>query len=253
MIRTNRWLLGTLPLLTTLAACESTVPGATGQISFNVGSRQAGVTAGIMAAGDSATDGNGNVLVLNQVELVLRDIEFRRLSHDQCDSVTSADNESCEEVETGPFLVDLPIGGGVEHSFSVAVDSGTFDEVRLRLHKPEDDGDARDQAFLASHPEFEDISVRVTGTFNGTPFTFISDMNADQELGLDPVLTLTESADVSVTLSVDLSTWFRNGLSLVDPAEGNKGGSLEQVVKNNIEASFEAFRDNDRDGHSDDD
>lgn len=250
MTRTN-FLFGLLVSTAALTACDSSAPGGSGQISFNVATRPAGSAAARPAtAPDSLLDGGGNVLVLTGVELVLRDIEFKRQEHDSCDSL-GTDDDGCEEFEAGPVLVDLPMGLGVTHEFSVAVDSGTFDELELRIHKPEDDGDARDQAFLAAHPDLRDVSIRVTGTFNGTAFTFVTDLNADQELTLSPPLTVSGQSDVAVTLMVDVSRWFLSGSLLVDPSLALKGGSLEGLVKNNIEASFAAFADDDRDGHGD--
>jgi hypothetical protein len=250
MTRTNL-LLGLLVFSTALTACDSSAPGGSGQISFNVATRAAGSAATRPAtAPDSLLDGGGNVLVLTSVELVLRDIEFKRQNHDSCDSL-GTDNDGCEKFEAGPVLVDLPLGAGVTHEFSVAVDSGTFDKLELRIHKPEDDGDARDRAFLAAHPDLDHVSIRVTGAFNGTAFTFVTDLNADQELALSPPFTVSGQSDVAVTLMVDISRWFLSGSLLIDPSLALKGGSLEGMVKNNIEGSFAAFNDNDKDGHDD--
>ena len=239
---TRRNLFFGLLSLAAIAACDSSSPNGSGQISFSVASGSSSGAAGpSQAAADSMVDGGGNVLVLTSVELVLRDIEFRRRNQDGCDSLTTASDDDCEGFEGGPVLVDLPLDGGVSHEFSIAVDSGTFDELRLKVHKPEDDGDSRDRAFLVAHPDLEDVSIRVTGTFNGTAFTFESDLNADQEFALTPPMVVSEGADVEVTLMVDLSTWFVSGSALLDPALAVKGGPLEGVVKSNIEASFEAF------------
>ena len=53
---------------------------------------------------------------------------------------------------------------------------------------------------------------------------------------------------------VDIANWFLNagGTALVDPASANKGQPNESVVRDRIEASIEAFRDDDHDGHDDD-
>jgi hypothetical protein len=254
MTRTRFGFFTAITLSSLLGGCESSSPGGSGQVSFNVSSTTT-TPAGARpnAAPDTLTDGGGNVLVLAKVELVLRDIEFKRLNHDACDSIAAGDDDGCEEFDAGPLLIDLPLNGGVEHQFSIAIDSGTYSEIELKLHKPEDDGDSRDRAFLTAHPDLEDVSVRVSGTFNGTAFTFVSDMNADQEFSISPPLVVTGESDVSVTLKVDVTGWFTNGLTLINPALGLKGGAFESQVESNIEASFEAFHDDDRDGHSDDD
>src|SRR5204862_7797339 len=87
--------------------------------------------------------------------------------------------EECEELEAGPILVDLPLGG-LERMFEATVPAGTFDELRFQIHKPSDDGDAADHAFLVAHPDFAGVSIRVKGTFNGTDFTYTSDLNVEQ-------------------------------------------------------------------------
>lgn len=244
--------MGTLALLTALSACDSASPGRDGQVSFNVATRSSAASpAGPALAPDTLVDGGGNVLVLTKVELVLRDIEFERQNHDGCDSVSTGNDDDCEEFEAGPVLIDLPLTGSVNHEFSVSVDTGTFDELKLRVHKPEDDGDAQDQAFIAAHPDLEDISIRVTGTFNGTAFTFTTDLNADEEFNLSPPIVIASQTDVAITLMVDVSSWFLNGVVLIDPTLALKGGPLESIVKNNIEASFDAFNDDDRDGNDD--
>ena len=80
--------VSSLFLAAMLAACDSSAPGAGGQVSFNVAVGSPGSSAG----SDSMVDGSGNVLVLTRVELVLRDIEFERQNRDACDSVTTGDS-----------------------------------------------------------------------------------------------------------------------------------------------------------------
>ncbi|HEY7027779.1 MAG TPA: hypothetical protein VH438_09255 [Gemmatimonadales bacterium] len=253
-----------------LACSEGTGPGNKPQISFNV-STSSGAAANLQSVSDTVVSGT-NTLVLDQVELVLRDIRFKRVNDDACeddqgggivvrpashDGGENGDDgseDACENVNAGPFLLDLPLGSGVEQVFSVAVDTGTFDELRIKLHKPEDDGsDPADVAFLAAHPDFAAISIRATGTWNGTPFTFTSDLDAEQEMQLNPPLVVTDAgANVDVTLKVDVATWFADGTGgLLDPGTAGKGGQNENLVRDNIENSFDAFQDENRDGHDD--
>lgn len=248
-------LLGAMVVATGLAACGDggSGPGNGAQVSFNVATHAVGAApSGLLSAPDTIVDGGGNVLVLTKVELVLREIELKRQNDDACDSLGSGDHDACEEFETGPILLDLPLGVGVSHQFTITADTGTFDEIEFEIHKPEDDGDADDHAFLALHPEFADVSIRVTGTFNGVDFVFITDLNTDEEVSINPPLVVATEGSLDVTLMVDVSSWFLSGAVVVDPALALKGGPMEAVVKDNIEASFEAFHDDNRDGHSDD-
>jgi hypothetical protein len=94
----------------------------------------------------------------------------------------------------------------------------------------------------------------VVGSFNGTPFVFTADLNAQQRLALAQPLVVAEAAtDVGVTIKVDVSNWFSDGAGgLVNPETANKGGPNDSLVKDNIRDSFHAFRDDDRDGEDDD-
>jgi len=209
----------------------------------------------ITTAGDSTVITFGNdTIVLRSAELVLREIELKPIEDAACDTVGGDDG--CEDFETGPVLVSLPLGTtATETMISVNAPPGQYDELEFKIHKP---GDSGDVAFIAAHPDFNGVSIRVTGTYSqaGTrsSFTFTSDLDAEQEVELAPAITISAGAATSVTLRVDVATWFLNaaGTALVDPASANKGQPNEGVVKDRIEASIDAFRDEDHDGHDDD-
>lgn len=191
-----------------------------------------------------------DVLVLNKVELVLREIELERVGgEDGCAAgQNSGEDDECEEVELGPFLVDLPLDGTLTRRLQVAVEAGTYEEVEFEVHKP-DNGDAADLAFVAAHPEFAGVSIRVQGTFNGAPFVFTTDLDVEQEMELSPPLVVTAGASAELTLSVDVRTWFLNaaGTGLVNPATALKGQPNEGIVKENIKQSIDAECEDDGD------
>lgn len=232
--------------LVLLGACsDGLAPTGDGTVSLSVGATRSGPSLSVVA-GDTIRAG-GNTLALERVQIVLREIELKRLDHDACDSI-AGDDDGCEEFETGPLLVELPLDGNVASVLSVAIDSGTYGELEFEIHKPSDD-DQQDLDFLSAHPDFADIAIRVTGTFNGTPFVFETDRNAEQEIDLVPPLVITENTGATnVTLRVDVRTWFMVGGTLVDPQTANKGGVNEGAVTDNVKNSFEAFEDRDRDG-----
>ncbi|MGE5926109.1 MAG: hypothetical protein ACM357_02060 [Gemmatimonadota bacterium] len=197
-----------------------------------------------------------DVIVLQKVELVMREIELEG-SDDICADSAAAPADStsddCNELEFGPMIVELPLDGDVAHAISAQVVAGTYEEIEFKIHRPDDDS-ADDRAFLQAHPDFADVSIRVTGTWNGEPFVYEGQQGYEQEIELSPPLVLADgSADL--TLSVDVGRWFVNatGTGLVDPRLALEGLAFESLVEHNIELSFEAFRDDDRDGHSDDD
>lgn len=185
-----------------------------------------------------------DTLILTRVQLVMRQIELKRSDVTAC---TSSGDPGCEEVEIGPSLVDLPLTPGPEQAFAVELPVGTYDRIDFEVHKV--GSDSADLQFLLQHPGFADVSIRVEGTFNGTAFVFLSDVDEEQEFTLVPELVVSETASRNVTIFVDVNGWFRRADgSLVDPVSANTGGVNESLVSNNIKDSFDAFEDSDRDG-----
>jgi len=209
----------------------------------------------VTTAGDSTVIVLGNdTIILRSVEVVLREIELERVEVADCDSIM--DNDDCEKFETGPVLAALPLGtAATETMITVNAPPGMYDELEFEIHKASSSDDA---AFIAAHPAFNGISIRVTGTYSqaGTrsDFVFTSELDLEQEIVLSPPLTVSEGTPTNVTLRLDVSTWFLNGAgtALVDPATGNKGQANESVVTGHIHDSVDAFHDDDRDGHDDD-
>lgn len=184
----------------------------------------------------------GETLVIDQVELVLKKIELSRVGDD--DSCNGADD--CEEIEAGPLLLDLPLGGGTLRRLQVPVAAGTYDEIEFVIHKP-DDVNAGDRDFLAAHPDLKRVSIRVRGTFNGTPFVYLTDLNVEQEAALSPPLVVGAGASAELTLVVDVRSWFQNAsrTRLVNPLSALKGQPNEGLVKENIKRSIDAEGDDD--------
>jgi hypothetical protein len=225
-------------------------------VNFNVATRPAAAgSASVIAAAtvgtpETFTDAS-NTLVINQVQLVLREIELKRV--EATAACGGSEHDGCEKLELGPLLLDLPLGGagGAARTFSVAVAAGSYDEIEFEIHKPSND-DATDAAFVQAHPDFAGVSVRVDGTFNGQTFSYTSDLNAEEEIELSPPLVTTESAATDLTLFVDLDRWFRDGAgTLVDPATANVGLTNEVLVENNIRGTLRAFEDENHDGTDD--
>ena len=262
-----------------LAACVSNGSGPNagqGRLALSLSSQQPTTTssaADVLQSGDSTVIALGNdSVIVRGVDLVLRKIELKPveaaacegehedgMEHDSAgmeDSTQEAGQENCEEVETGPVLVSLPLGAAATAAMvDVNAPEGQYDRLEFRIHAPK--ADSADLAFLAAHPEFQGVSIRVTGTFSQagtrTDFTFLSDLEASQEVTIDPPISVAAGGSASVTLRFDVSGWFLNatGDALVDPASANAGGPNQALVGENIQRSINAFRDEDHDGHDD--
>lgn len=133
----------------------------------------------VVTAGDTTMIVMGNdTVVIRSVELVLREVELKRVEAEGCDDIVG--NDDCDEFETGSVLVGLPLGTtATETVVSIDAPPGMYDELEFKIHKPEDDS-AADDAFLAANPTFAGISIRVRGTYSqaGTrsDFTYESDL-----------------------------------------------------------------------------
>lgn len=240
-----------------LAACsDAGSPSSNAQVNFNLATKAATAPAAARSMSlatvgtpETFTDGT-NALVINQVQLVLREIELKHADSTAA-SCEDSGHDGCERLELGPVLLDLPLGGagGAARTFSVEVPAGTYREIEFQIHKPSHDEDA---AFVQANPAFDGVSVKVDGTYNGTTFSFTSDLDAKEEIELDPPLVTAESAATDLTLFVDLDRWFRDGTNnLVDPGSGNAGGANETLIENNIKSTLHAFEDENEDGHDD--
>jgi hypothetical protein len=246
-----------------LACSDSNSPDGEGQVQLNIATRTAAPAPilNLSLAPVTFTDGV-NTLVITQIEMVVKELELEGAEVGDCDSeneggddVEAGDEsdgeDGCEEVETAAFLLDLPLDAGAAPVITVAATPGTYDEFEFKVHAPEAEDDSD---FLLVHPDFAGVSIRVQGTWNGTPFVYETDLEAEQEAELEPPLVVADGGTASVTLFIDVATWFRaGGGSLIDPSSANAGQPNEGLVQQNIASSFEAFEDDDHDGGEDDD
>jgi hypothetical protein len=254
-------LAGTVGLI---ACSDSSGPGpGSARLGLMVSTTGTGATAAGFAP-ESVTVGQHR-LVLTKVELVMREIELKRVagssncSQENADDAPAAqgdggskrrDDDDCLEVEIGPLVVDLPLGGGVKRIVSATVDTGTYREVEFKIHRLGSRSD--DQAFLTAHPGLAGLSIRAAGTYDGKPFQFTTGVSAKQETDLSPPLVVAAQGATDLTLQVEVASWFVvGGVGLVDPATAVDGGLNENVVRQNIRRSFKVFEDHDHDGHRD--
>lgn len=201
------------------------------------------------------TPGSTHVLVITRAAVSLSRLGLATTDVAACASEDrSGSDDHCRELKTDPSLIELPVDNSVVSMLSLQIPPGTYQGLEAKIHAVQA-SDAGGSAFLAAHPEFANASVRVEGTFDGTPFVYTGASNAELELQFDPPLTVGD-APTTLTVHVSIDRWFtdRNGV-LIDPATANAGGVNASLVADNIHRSFHAFEDRDRhgdDGHGDD-
>lgn len=249
MRKLEHTLLAPLVVMGLVGCSDGAGPNGGQQVTLSVAT---GLAAPAAASSDSVTSG-GHTLVFDQVELVLREIELKRVfddCHDDSSGSGSSDDD-CEEFATGPILLDLPLGEGPARVVTIEADTGTYREVEFEIHKPEDD--PGDDQFLRDHPDFRKVSIRARGRFDGESFVYQTDLDVEQEYDLVPPLVVGGGTATNVTLVVTIGDWFRVRGVLVNPLQALKGQAFESEVTENIKRSFKVFEDRDRDGRDDDD
>jgi hypothetical protein len=243
-------------LVSAVVACSDATNPQVGKgqnVSLSFAGRVPGA-AGIQSATNIMADSmvitsGANTLVISSVEIVLREVELKRQTTTlDCDS--TAVEDACEEFTLGAMLVNVPLAAGVTTAFTIPIDSGTYTKAEFKIHKP--GNDSVDTAFMAANPTWPaNISIRVTGRYNGVAFSYTTPLDVDQETSFNPELVIDASGTTTnLTLRVDVATWFKkaNG-ALIDPATANTGGANESAVQNNIKNSFKTFEDHDSDGN----
>ncbi len=155
------------------------------------------------------------------------------------------------EVELGPFGIDLSgdqLAGPVTQVFDGQVPPGTYHELEIKICPV----DANRGAFFA---EMNGASVIVDGSVTVgsgegtvvTPFTLsfpiCAELERETKIVVEP-----GGQSANVTLSFDPSAWFAgpNGATL-DPTKPED----QAAIAANVRAAFDAFEDEDRDGHCD--
>ncbi len=259
----RRWLV--VPLLavvvTLATACDSSSSDAGNQatpisIAFTTAAPSGSPA---LLAKRTVTDPNGNEIEFTRIELILEEVEFERASSsDACRSDDDDDDsgddsgDDCEEIEGGPFAVNLPLSGTDPLiAFEADIPVGEWEKVEFEVEPRDDD----DTSLSTNVPVDHSILVEGTWTPSGgapTSFSWTSDLDAEQEIQFSPPLLVTADAPVNVTFRFGIDAWFRNGSgNLIDPTQIDD--DLEEQIEENTETSIEGYRDDDRDGDEDDD
>jgi hypothetical protein len=252
-----------LALVLAAAGCSSpssSDSGPTGRVNLRLSTTPTGGVGGSALTADVTVNQGGDVLVISRVQLVARKIKLEQ-SNGSCPTpvltspdgagrdADSDDTAECPNLRLGPLLLDPPLGEGVQSSFSVDLPAGNYHELDMQIHKPT--SSSSDAAFLAANPDFSGVSIKVTGTFNGAPFTYTTDLTAEVEMEFGTPVVVTEGGTTSLTLQLDVRGWFlaQGGGALLNPITLSQQG--RQRVEQNIRGSFHSFEDENQDGRRD--
>src|SRR5437667_6041646 len=251
-VRGALWLA---PLALTCTACDATSPKTSQPVSLSVTTR--GTSGGSVPAGSGMSAaiqiGSGaNSLSITEAQVVLARIELSTAG--SC--AATGEDDNCAELQLGPTLVDLPVDATTQVMLEdVAIPAGTYSGIQAKLDAVQpDDDEPGVSAFLTAHPDFQGISVKVTGVFTDASstthdFTFTSEIDAEMAMRSDSTVTLA-SRTKNVTNAVDLASWFKDASgAVIDPTDPANAEAIER----NILRSARVFEDDDHNGVDDQD
>lgn len=193
------------------------------------------------AAANALTVSNG--AVVSRIRIVIRDLKLEKAQGNE------ADDSDDDEIKAGPFLLDLQgttlENGAVQKVVDAPFTPGQYKEIKLKVHKP---SSSEDGSVVSSDPAIAEMasknaSIIVDGTFNGAPFSYVTDIEAQQKFEGNVTL----NAGSNITLNVDPSNWFGTAAAPLDPTVA----ANKSAIDNNIRISFRAFHDDNHDGHDD--
>lgn len=249
-----------LAMAATLAACSDSPTGrgsdARVQVRFGVQGAQSSQallqTSGSDQLVITGTNGTLNVtdirLVVAEFELDGDDDVNRCGTDDSGSGGNGSDDDDasddCEDFESGPMFVDLPLTGGPVAIGSGDVPAGVYDEVEFEVEDLDDDEEnpaeaariaALRQQIVSQFPDWpRDASMLVVGSFTPTggtarPFRVFIEAEIEIELGLNPPLTVGEGATGSLDVTLDPQVIFKNGGNVLDLSSA--GGRFELEVE----------------------
>lgn len=235
--------------------------GATRNVSFSVSTLGSSAASSQGASLATAPAAGGGVLVvsgtdtlkIDSVAMVLRKVVLARAADTSCAEAEHDEDtdHECEPLKAGPLLVSLPLDTGTTQVFSVPVPKGGYTGIGLLIHRlSSDTTDTASVNFLKAHPEFENASVRVVGTFDGQPVQWTGRPTFVLVERFNPPVLVGDGSGMNFTMNVDVSRWFRNyDGSLINPSTA----TLDQtaIIDQNIRASVHAFDDDHREGVDD--
>ena len=242
-----------------IAACSSDVTGANlhpVKVSFTSNVSSA-VAASSSALKSDLAVGPAGDLVLTKVQLVLDKVELNQTESTSCVAEIEASDDAagdhgeagteCEDVSRDPVLVDIPLDATLATAINVPLPAGTYSKLEAKLEPARDAA----TAFNAANPALAGKSVRVAGTFKGTPFVFTSAVRSGLEMKFDPPLVI-DATTTNATVSIDVAKWFLDSSgAAIDPSTATAGSTALSTVEENIRRSFHAFEDDHESGIDD--
>ncbi|HET8837745.1 MAG TPA: hypothetical protein VFM82_01995 [Flavobacteriaceae bacterium] len=215
-------------------------------------------------------EGSNGTLVIEDIRFILEDIKLEQ-PDSECEDSGDPEDTDCEELEMGPFFVDMPLNGNPLDLGTTVVADGLYDELEFEIDNLDSDDpeDTNDATLLAQiQNEFpnwpNEASMLISGHFTSTDgvttdFSTYAEAEVEIELNFNPALEITpESLNNMATVNIDPANWFLQtdgsvtDLSLYDYAATGEILEFSQEIEDGFE-SVESDDDHDSGDNDDDD
>ena len=223
-------LLSAFPALIVAAATacsESTTAPGTENVSISMATTSTIATQGAMLA--PVYTGNGHTLTLAGLALTIGDLRLEHSGHSGTDDHRVGNDDVL--FASGLTTVTLPVDGGVVSLSAKDVAAGTYSQIEAEL-----------------------VSLRVTGSYDGTLLDATVELSHDMELVLNPPITTTGGTAQNVTVAIEFGSCFKDAAGTpVDPRTLRSGSnSARDTFRECVASKLSAFEDRNRDGRASD-
>lgn len=204
-------------------------------VNNNTGGNTEGNTSMSVKLDESIT--GSNYPVITEAKALITEIELE-----------TEPSGTSHEIHISPVVIYFNTGGQIVSVAAGNLPSGSWNKIKLKIHKPEDTEPIPDPEFREGTSGNQRYSFIIKGTYNGNPFVYKSRKSAGIIINLNAPLN-TGNGSRNITLLVNPSLWFINNGNVLDP--GNS--SNDDLIDDNLKNSFKrAFRDDNKDGQPDD-
>jgi hypothetical protein len=244
-------LLSVVALVAFVAGCSDATGSSAGRVAIRFGTEPAGAARSIGSDANAAmavaladevvATGTNGTLKIEDIQFIVSEVTLKRAENAACrheakqggknDGKHENDaNDDCKKFEGGPFLVDLPLGGGVVTVLQADVPPGTFRAVEFEIDDFEMDDDDDNAEHVRSSELFAQLralypnvparaNMVVKGVFTptaGAARPFIVYFNADIEIKQRFEEPLVVEEGGGVTVRIDPTKWFIRGNQVRD-------------------------------------
>ncbi len=236
----TRHLLTTAALAAVVAGCSDATGSNSRGVAIRFGTEPAAAARSVATdaalavalADEVLATGTNGTLKIEDIQFIVSEVELKRAENSTCvrdDEDRSGrnddDDDECKKFEGGPFLVDLPLGGGVVTVLQAEVPPGTFRAIEFEIEdfEMEDDDDQAEQRraselftqLKTTYPNLPaGANMVVKGIFTpttGAARPFIVYFNADIEIRQRFEEPLVVEEGGGVTVRIDPTKWFTLG------------------------------------------